>query len=35
LFVFKCFGDVFKGGSYKVKKGGLGLIGSSRICLKV
>jgi hypothetical protein len=25
LFVFQCFSDVFKGGSYKVKKGSLGL----------
>jgi hypothetical protein len=25
LFVFQYFSDVFKGGSYKVKRGGLGL----------
>jgi hypothetical protein len=35
LFVFECFGDVFKGGSYKVKRGGLGLTGGGGICLKV
>jgi len=35
LFVFKYFSDVFKGGSYKVERGGLGLIGSSGIYLKV
>jgi hypothetical protein len=35
LFVFECFSDVFKGGSYEVKRGGLGLTGSSGICPKV
>jgi hypothetical protein len=35
LFVFKCFGDVFKGGSCEVERGGLGLAGGGGICLKV
>ena len=35
LFVFECFGDVFKGGSYEVERGGLGLAGGGRICPKV
>ena len=35
LFVFECLGDVFKGGSYEVERGGLGLAGGGGICLKV
>jgi hypothetical protein len=31
LFVFQCFSDVFKRGSYKVEKGSLGLIEKGKV----
>jgi hypothetical protein len=34
LFVFQCFSDVFKGGSYKVEGGSLGLAEKGRVSEK-
>jgi hypothetical protein len=31
LFVFQCFSDVFKGGSYKVEGGSLGLAEKGKV----
>jgi hypothetical protein len=34
LFVFQCFSDVFKRGSYKVKRGSLGLAERGKVSRK-
>jgi hypothetical protein len=34
LFVFQCFSDVFKKGSYKVKRGNLGLVKKGKVSEK-